>query len=75
VATLGRGVLIDISTNTTTIAAALEDGSIAVDGDAAALHAVFGHVDSLQSMFAVVEPLRTRLASGHLAPGAQDGFG
>jgi alkyl sulfatase BDS1-like metallo-beta-lactamase superfamily hydrolase len=56
VATLDRGVLLDISTNTTTIAATLEDGSIAVDGDAAALHAVFGHLDSFQSMFPIVVP-------------------
>jgi alkyl sulfatase BDS1-like metallo-beta-lactamase superfamily hydrolase len=56
VATLDRGVLLDISTNSATVATALEDGSIEVVGDVAALHAVLGHLDSFQSMFPIVEP-------------------
>ena len=45
-----------LSTNSTTIDAALAAGRIECDGDAAALDAVFGHLDTFQSMFPIVEP-------------------
>lgn len=56
VARLGRDVLIELSTNTTHVASAVDAGRIEVDGDAAALEAVFGHLDTFQSMFPIVEP-------------------
>jgi alkyl sulfatase BDS1-like metallo-beta-lactamase superfamily hydrolase len=56
-AELDRSVLIDISTNTTTIGDAIAAGRVAVvEGDAAALHAVFDHLDTFRSGFAIVEP-------------------
>ena len=56
VATLDRSVLLELSTNTTSVGSALEEGRIEVDGDTAALGALFDHLDSFQSMFAIVEP-------------------
>jgi alkyl sulfatase BDS1-like metallo-beta-lactamase superfamily hydrolase len=56
VAHLGRGVLVELSTNTTDLTAALADGRIELDGDGEALDAVFGHLDTFQSMFPIVEP-------------------
>ena len=56
VARLGRDVLLELSTNTTEIRSALAAGAIECDGDADALVAVFGHLDTFQSMFPIVEP-------------------
>ena len=56
VATLDRQVLLDISTNSTDIGTAITDGRVVVQGDPAALVAVFGHLDTFQSMFPIVEP-------------------
>jgi alkyl sulfatase BDS1-like metallo-beta-lactamase superfamily hydrolase len=56
VARLGRDVLLALSTNTTEINSALAAGQIECDGDAAALVAVFGHLDTFRSMFPIVEP-------------------
>jgi len=49
-------VLLELSTNTTDVASAVADGRIEVVGDAAALDAVFDHLDTFQSMFPIVEP-------------------
>ena len=56
VARLGRDVLLELSTNTTDVASARVDGRTEVDGDASALDAVFGHLDTFRSMFPIVEP-------------------
>jgi alkyl sulfatase BDS1-like metallo-beta-lactamase superfamily hydrolase len=56
VARLRRDVLLDLSTNSTDVTSALDAGRIEVDGDAAVLEAVFGHLDTFQSMFPIVEP-------------------
>jgi alkyl sulfatase BDS1-like metallo-beta-lactamase superfamily hydrolase len=56
VARLGRDVLLDISTNSIDVRSAVAAGRIELDGDAAALDAVFGHLDTFQSMFPIVEP-------------------
>jgi alkyl sulfatase BDS1-like metallo-beta-lactamase superfamily hydrolase len=56
VARLGRDVLLELSTNTTDVAAAVADGRIAAEGDVDALDAVFGHLDTFRSMFPIVEP-------------------
>jgi len=56
VARLGRDVLLELSSNSTDVASALAGGRIECDGDAGALHAVFGHLDTFQSMFPIVEP-------------------
>jgi len=56
VAQLGRDVLLEISTNSTDVASAVAAGWIELDGDAAALDAVFGHLDTFRSMFPIVEP-------------------
>ena len=56
VATLERSVLVELSTNSTTLSEELADGRIAVDGDVAALNALFDHLDTFQSMFPIVEP-------------------
>ncbi len=56
VATLDRSVLLDLSTNSTTIDEAIGAGRIAVEGGAAALAAMFDHLDTFQSMFPIVEP-------------------
>ena len=49
-------MLLDLGTNSTTIDEAIGTGRIAVKGDAAALAAVFDHLDTFQSMFPIVEP-------------------
>jgi len=56
VARLWRDVLLELSTNSTDVRSALDAGRIEVDGDAAALEVVFGHLDTFQSMFPIVEP-------------------
>ena len=56
VARLGRDVLLELSSNSTDVASALAAGRIECDGDAGALDAVFGHLDTFQSMFPIVEP-------------------
>jgi alkyl sulfatase BDS1-like metallo-beta-lactamase superfamily hydrolase len=53
---LRRDALLDLSTNSTDVPSALDAGRIEVDGDTAALDAVFGHLDTFQSMFPIVEP-------------------
>ena len=53
---LGRDVLLELSSNTTDVASVLAGGRIECDGDVAALEAVFGHLDTFQSMFPIVEP-------------------
>jgi alkyl sulfatase BDS1-like metallo-beta-lactamase superfamily hydrolase len=53
---LGRDVLLELSSNTTDVASAVAAGRIESEGDAEALDAVFGHLDTFQSMFAIVEP-------------------
>jgi alkyl sulfatase BDS1-like metallo-beta-lactamase superfamily hydrolase len=56
VATMDRQVLLDLSANSVDIGTAFADGRVVVEGDAAALGAVFGHLDTFQSMFPIVEP-------------------
>jgi len=56
VVSLGRDVLLEISANATDIDSAMVAGSAVVDGDRAAVSAVFGHLDTFQSMFPIVEP-------------------
>jgi alkyl sulfatase BDS1-like metallo-beta-lactamase superfamily hydrolase len=56
VAQLGRDALLDLSTNTSDVASLIAAGRIRVDGDDAPLRAVFGHLDTFQSMFPIVEP-------------------
>jgi alkyl sulfatase BDS1-like metallo-beta-lactamase superfamily hydrolase len=56
VARLGRDLLLALSSNTTDVASALAAGRIECDGDVGALDAVFGHLDTFQSMFPIVEP-------------------
>jgi alkyl sulfatase BDS1-like metallo-beta-lactamase superfamily hydrolase len=56
VATCDRSVLLDLSTNSTTVEQAIAAERIACEGDVAALSAVFGHLDTFQSMFPIVEP-------------------
>lgn len=54
---LDRSVLIDLSSNSTTIDEAIDTGRAVVEGgDRAALDALFGHLDTFQSMFPIVEP-------------------
>ena len=56
VITFDRSVLVELSSNTTTIEAAIEVGRATATGDVAALAALFGHLDTFQSMFPIVEP-------------------
>jgi len=57
VADLPRDVLVLLSTNSTTVGSAVADGQITiVAGEASALDTLFGHLDTFQSMFPVVEP-------------------
>ena len=56
VATLDRPLLLDLSANATDIETALAEGRVDVEGDVTALLAVFGHLDTFQSMFPIVEP-------------------
>ena len=57
VANLPRDVLLAISTNSTTIGAAVADGRIAISsGKESSLEALFAHLDTFQSMFPIVEP-------------------
>jgi alkyl sulfatase BDS1-like metallo-beta-lactamase superfamily hydrolase len=53
---MSRSVLVGIGAGETTIADAVADGRVTVEGDAAALDAVFGHLDTFLSMFPIVEP-------------------
>jgi linear primary-alkylsulfatase len=53
---LGRDVLLELSSNSIDVASARSAGRIECEGDAAALDAVFGHLDTFQSMFPIVEP-------------------
>jgi alkyl sulfatase BDS1-like metallo-beta-lactamase superfamily hydrolase len=55
-ATLDRGVLVEIGAAELTIGDAIETGRVTVDGDADAVRAVFGHLDTFMSMFPIVEP-------------------
>jgi alkyl sulfatase BDS1-like metallo-beta-lactamase superfamily hydrolase len=55
-ARLDRSVLVAWSAAELTVAEALDSGRVDVDGDADALHAIFGHLDVFESMFAIVEP-------------------
>ena len=54
--TFDRSVLVDLSSNSTTIDEAIEVGRATADGDSRALTALFGHLDTFQSMFPVVVP-------------------
>jgi alkyl sulfatase BDS1-like metallo-beta-lactamase superfamily hydrolase len=54
--TLDRSVLVDLSSNSTTIDDAVAAGRASVDGDRSALASLFGHLDTFQSMFPIVEP-------------------
>lgn len=54
--TTDRSVLIDLSSASTTIDGAVTGGRATIDGDPAALDALFGHLDTFQSMFPIVEP-------------------
>jgi alkyl sulfatase BDS1-like metallo-beta-lactamase superfamily hydrolase len=56
VLTLGRQVLVAISSNDTTIGEAIDTGQATYDGDRTAADAVFAHLDTFQSMFPIVEP-------------------
>jgi alkyl sulfatase BDS1-like metallo-beta-lactamase superfamily hydrolase len=53
---LGRDVLLELSSNSIEVSAALAAGRIQCEGDIGALEAVFGHLDTFQSMFPIVEP-------------------
>jgi alkyl sulfatase BDS1-like metallo-beta-lactamase superfamily hydrolase len=53
---LERSLLLDLSTNSTTVLDAIDGGRIACEGDVEMLSAVFGHLDTFQSMFPIVEP-------------------
>jgi alkyl sulfatase BDS1-like metallo-beta-lactamase superfamily hydrolase len=54
--TLTKRALSAVIGGTVTVADALADGSIAIDGDASALLTVFGNLDTFRSGFAIVEP-------------------
>jgi alkyl sulfatase BDS1-like metallo-beta-lactamase superfamily hydrolase len=54
--TLDRTTLISLVTQQTTINEELERGSISIEGDADALLRVFGHLDTFQTNFSIVEP-------------------
>ena len=54
--TLSKATLSSLIAGETTIADAVEIGAVALDGDAAELMAVFGHLEVYQSGFAIVEP-------------------
>ena len=49
-------LLVDLSAAETTISDAVTGGRTSVDGDLAAVRAVFDHLDVFESMFAIVEP-------------------
>jgi alkyl sulfatase BDS1-like metallo-beta-lactamase superfamily hydrolase len=51
-----RTVLLAISANEATIDDVISSGSVTVTGDAEAIRAVFGHLDTFQSMFKIIEP-------------------
>ncbi len=53
---LERSVLIEFGANELTVEDAVASGRVVVDGDVAALAAVFGHLDVFQSMFPIIEP-------------------
>jgi alkyl sulfatase BDS1-like metallo-beta-lactamase superfamily hydrolase len=53
---LDRSVLVDLSTNAATIDDAIAASRVTVTGDASSLDALFGHLDTFQSMFPIVEP-------------------
>ncbi len=55
-ARLDRSVLVDIGAAAVTVDEALDGERIELDGDRAAIQAVFGHLDVFESMFPVVEP-------------------
>lgn len=54
--TLTRTTLLGIVNQDTTFVDAMQSGAITLDGDAAALLEVFGHLDTWPSAFAIVEP-------------------
>jgi alkyl sulfatase BDS1-like metallo-beta-lactamase superfamily hydrolase len=54
--TLDRSVLVDLSSNSTTIDDAIESGRVTAEGDRTALTELFANLDTFQSMFPVVEP-------------------
>jgi alkyl sulfatase BDS1-like metallo-beta-lactamase superfamily hydrolase len=53
---LDRSVLVDLGSNEITIGGAIEMGRATIEGDVAAVAAVFDHLDTFRSMFPVVEP-------------------
>ncbi len=53
---LPRSVLLAISANETTIDEAIGSGEVTVVGNPDALRSVFGHLDTFQSMFNIIEP-------------------
>ncbi len=53
---LAKSVLCDVIAGGTTFVAAIEAGTITLDGDAAALLTIFGNLEVFQSGFAIVEP-------------------
>jgi alkyl sulfatase BDS1-like metallo-beta-lactamase superfamily hydrolase len=55
-ATLDRDVLVEIGAGELTIADAIEGGRVSIDGEADAVRAAFGHLDTFMSMFPIVEP-------------------
>ena len=54
--TLTRARLLAIIGGGATLAEAIRSGDVKLDGDAAALGAIFGNLDTFQSGFAIVEP-------------------
>jgi len=51
-----HALLVDLAGAETTMADAIVAGRASVDGDAGAVHAVFDHLDTFESMFPIVEP-------------------
>ena len=51
-----HALLVDLAGAETTMADAIDAGRASVDGDVEAVHAVFDHLDTFESMFPIVEP-------------------
>lgn len=54
--TLARSTLLSIVIQESTFVDAIQNGSIVLEGDAAALLEIFGNLDNWPSTFAIVEP-------------------
>jgi len=51
-----HALLVDLAGADTTMTDAIDAGRARVDGDVEAVHAVFDHLDTFESMFPIVEP-------------------